>query len=273
MSLARVRKPAVVVLSLLLATAILSLAQRPAAPASEGNTVALKAPSFVGVVSAQEGVEAAPMGFPQDEAGISAYFKSASPVTLADVRGIFRVIEVETADYIIGSVHDVDYAEAFDVHVYVHRDGWFMAYYIKDDPVAKMVDMRRSTGSSPVKTLFENTLNIVAVTAGVPMPQLTFYDFRYPNATNMMLIYENRGDGYDFTVQLPSTFVYYERSWALIDWGGARAFWINKQPQSCLRSDLNPCYNYIASAQLLPDTAYTIEVDDDAVLALVYRVP
>jgi hypothetical protein len=77
----------------------------------------LKAPSFVGIANAQDAAAAAPMGFPQDEAGISAYFKSASPVTLADVRSVFRVIEVETADYIIGSVPVPDYAETQDTHV------------------------------------------------------------------------------------------------------------------------------------------------------------
>ena len=109
MSLARIRKPMFVVLSLLLVLAVLSLAPQPAAPASGGNAIALKAPSFLRVASAQEAPQAAPMGFPQDEAGISAYFKSASPVTLADVRSVFRVIEAETADYIIGSVPVPDY--------------------------------------------------------------------------------------------------------------------------------------------------------------------
>ncbi len=271
MSLARIRKPTLIVLSLLLALAFLSLAPQPAAPASGGNAIALKAPTFVRVANAQEEPAAAPMGFPQDEAGISAYFKSASPVTLADVRGVYRVIEVQTADYIIGSVRVPDYSEMFDVHVYVHRDGWFMAYYLKSEPAAKMVDVRRSSGSE-IKTLFEQVLSTVAVAAGVPMPQLTFYDFRYPNATNMMLIYENYGDGNNFTVQLPSAFVYYERSWTLINWSSGWYFRINGQGQSSI-TDTNPVYNFITPAQLLPDTTHTITVDDDGVLALIYRVP
>jgi hypothetical protein len=278
MSPTRPGKAPWIVLSLLLGLVILSLAPQPAAPVSGANAIALKAPSFVQVANAQEGTSAqdapaaAPMGFPQDEAGISAYFKSASPVNLANVRGVFRVIEVQTADYIIGSVAVPEYSEMFDVHVYVHRDGWFMAYYLKGEPAAKMVDMRRSTGASPAKTLFENTLSTVAVAAGVPMPQLTFYDFRYPNATNMMLIYENYIDGNNFTVQLPSAFVYYERSWTLINWGGDWYFAINGQRQPNM-ANTNPVYNFIAPAQLLPDTTHTITVDDDGVLALIYRVP
>lgn len=108
MSLSRRRKPTLVILSLLLALAILSAApMQPAAPAASDNTIALKAPAFVQVANAQEAPDVAPMGFPQDEAGISAYFKSATPVTLVDVRSVFRVIEVEAPDYIIGSVPDI----------------------------------------------------------------------------------------------------------------------------------------------------------------------
>jgi hypothetical protein len=279
MSPARIRKSTLIVLSLLLALAALSLAPRPAAPgapAAAGNAIALKPPPFVQPAYAQEGTDtaeaaAAPMGFPQDEAGIAAYFKSASPVNLANVRGVYRVIEVQTADYIIGSVAVPDYSEMFDVHVYVHRDGWFMAYYLGSEPAAKMVDLRRSSGSQ-IRTMFEQVLSTVAVAAGVPMPQLTFYDFRYPNATNMMLIYENNGDGNNFTVQLPSAFVYYERSWSLINWGYGWYFSINGQGQSNM-AGTNPVYNFIAPAQLLPDTTHTIAVDDDGVLALIYRVP
>lgn len=175
MSFARIRKPTLLVLSLLLVLAALSLAPQPAAPASGGNAIALVAPPFIGVAHAQEGPDAqgapaaAPMGFPQDEAGISAYFKSATPVNLADVRSVFRVIEVETADYIIGSVHVADYSEQFDVHVYVHKAGWFMAYYLGVDPVAKVVDMRSYRDGARIDTLLEKILSIVSVSAGVPM--------------------------------------------------------------------------------------------------------
>ncbi|MDW8319623.1 MAG: hypothetical protein RMN53_17495, partial [Anaerolineae bacterium] len=119
MSLARLVRSLLILLPVVLALAALSLAPQPTAPgapAAEGNAIALKAPPFVQPAYAQEGPDAAdapaaPMGFPQNEAGISAYFKSASPVNLANVRGVYRVIEVETADYIIGSVRVPDYSE------------------------------------------------------------------------------------------------------------------------------------------------------------------
>ena len=209
MSLSRVRKPTLIVLSLLLALAVLGLAPQPAVPASEGNAIALKAPSFVQVASAQEDTTAqdapaaAPMGFPQDEAGISAYFRSASPVNLADVRSVYRVIEVETADYIIGSVAVPDYAEEYDVHLYVHRDGWFLVYYQVTDPVAKTFDWKNYADGArtEIRTKFDKAAVTVASLVGVPTPSLTYYDFRYPNATQMMLIAEDQ-DGED-AVQFP----------------------------------------------------------------------
>jgi len=280
MSFTRIRKPTLIVLSLLLALAVLGLAPQPAAPASGGNAIALKAPSFISVANAQEGTSAqeepaaAPMGFPQDEAGISAYFKSASPVTLADVRGVFRVIEVETADYIIGSVAVPDYPELYDVHMYIHREGWFVAYYLSSDPVSKIVDIKHYSGSA-IGTLLEKTLSIVAVQAGVPFTTATFYDFRYPNATHFMLVGEvfaSPDNDNTFTIQLPVPYSYFERSWALYDGGGDWYFVVNGQRQTPAAGS-NPWYGVLTAAQLLPGSVHTIAIDNWGVLAIVYRVP
>ena len=155
------------------------------------------------------------MGFPQDEAGISAYFKSASTVNLADVRGVFRVIEVQTADYIIGSVPVPDYAEDQDTHVYIHKDGWFVAYYLQSDPVGKILDWKRYTPTT-IPTKLERVLTVAATQAGVSMPQPSYYDFRYPNATHMIFVAEvQTGSGSDsFEINLPGTYNYYHRSWS-----------------------------------------------------------
>ncbi len=61
---------------------------------------------------------------------------SSGHVSLS-VRNRFRTIEAETNDYIIGSVDLQDYPEQFDTHVYIHRDGWFMAYYLAADPAVQ----------------------------------------------------------------------------------------------------------------------------------------
>ena len=282
MSLARIRKPTLIVLSLLLALAVLSLVPPPpAAPASGSNAMALKAPSFVSVANAQD-APAVVMGFPQNEAGISAYFRSASPVTLADVRGVCRVIEVETADYIIGSVPVPDYEERYDVHVYVHRDGWFLAYYLSADPVGKIFDWRHFTNAIPTK--FENVLATVSAAAGVPYLGVTYYDFRYPNATHMMLIVEDSDNGDDsFQINMPGTYSYLARSWSLYhsgwccdEWAGwgLDGKWIHEQSGRYIVTSEGT----LTASQLLPDMYHTIDAGIGtatarAGLALIYRVP
>lgn len=284
MSLARIRKPTLIVLSLLLALLVLSFAPQtqPAALTQGSNAIALRAPSFVQVANAQDAPDAAPMGFPQDEAGISAYFKSASPVTLADVRSVFRVIEVETADYIIGSVPVTNYPESEDVHVYVHRDGWFLAYYLSADPAGKIFNWRKfhSTGRVSITTKLEDTLAVVTSQAGVPftISNTTYYDFRYPNANRLMFVVEWTTNWDSFEINLPGTFAYNERSWSFdtdqdasfgLDGTTIASFWGwgNRQ-------------GVFPAAQMLPDQFHTIFVDahgDDnsayCGLALVYRMP
>lgn len=276
MSISRIRKPMLIILSLLLALAVLGLARQPAAPASGGNAIALKAPSFISVANAQEGPAAAPMGFPQDEAGISAYFKSASPVTLADVRSVYRVIEVETADYIIGSVPVPNYQEEYDVHLYVHRDGWFLVYYLATDPAAKIFDWKdyANGARTEIRTKFDKAAVTVASLVGVPTPILTYYDFRYPNATQMMLIAEDENNGNEFTVKVPSSFQYYERSWGLYNtdryYGSA---WVLDGVTIASICDSCLGYGTLTASQLLPDATHTIAIDDYGGLALIYRVP
>lgn len=283
MSISRIRKPMLIILSLLLALAVLGLARQPAAPASGGNAIALKAPSFISVANAQEGPSAAPMGFPQDEAGISAYFKSASPVNLADVRGVYRVIEVQTADYIIGSVPVPDWWEAYDVHLYVHRDGWFLAYYLSGDPVGKIIDWKRYTGAG-IPTKLESVLQLAASTAGSGFPGASFYDFRYPNATHMMMVAEDTDNGNSMQIRLPGSYSYYARSWSLRSYTvgccyhGA-TYKLNGVAISSHGEGDRATEGNLTAAQFLPDSDHTIAIEVASgtrgigAVVLVYRVP
>lgn len=267
-----IRKPllvGVVVAVLLLA---FGLVNESSAPANGDNVFSLQAPPFVGVARA-ETVSGASLI--EDEAGISAYFQASTSINLEDARNAFRTIEAETADYIIGSVPVTDYPESEGVHVYVHTDGWILAYYLADDPVGKIFDWRdyHNTGGADIKTKLEKVLAIVTGEAGVPYFSPTYYDFRYPNATHMMLIAETWSDGNEFTVELPSSFSYYERSWSLLNTGGASSWKLDGENVSGSTGICGWCTGQgtLTAAQLLPDTPHTIRVDDDGGLALIYR--
>ncbi len=264
-----------------------SLASKPGSPAHADNVFSLQSPPFVGIASAQEVSGASII---EDEAGISAWFQASTSINLDDVRDVFRTIETETADYIIGSVpvaNDPEsYYESDDVHVYVHTDGWILAYYLAQDPASKIFDWRayHNSGRTSFSTRLESTIAVIAAEAGVLFPGASYYDFRYPNATHLMLIAEWVGDGNDsFEVNLPGSFVYYERSWSL----GTSPWVFNSRykidgtlihehdPQ---RNYWRVSYGYLTVAQLPPDEYHQIEVSGDNAytyggLALVYRVP
>lgn len=250
------------------------LVNKPDQAGQENNIFSLEPPAFVSVARAETKEISS---FLDDEAGISGYFQATGPIEITDdVRSAFRTIEVETTDYIIGSVAVTDYPESEDVHVYVHVDGWILAYYLADDPAAKIFDWYdyANNGGTEINTKFEKVVAIVASLAGVPFPGLTYYDFRFPNATQLMLIAENEANGNDFTVNLPSSFTVYERSWGLRNTDGYNGSnWV--LDGIVVGSVCNGCVGQglLTAAQLLPDATHTIGIDDYGGLALIYREP
>lgn len=188
---------------------------QPSTAKASNDEMELKAPGFAtdARVNAEETESVL-----EKEAGISAYFKTAQPINLATVRPLYRAIEIETADYIVGSMAVPDNWEEFDVHVYIHKAGWVLAYYLKDEPVIRIFDwLTYNQVMNP--TRFQSVLNRVTTTLNLPDPALTYYDFRYPNATNLLLVLENVASGATDAFSILGTdFVYYEANWGL---GGA----------------------------------------------------
>lgn len=209
------RKPLLVAVTAVILLATFGFVEQPVTPANGNQVFSLRAPAFLSVARAQENSIASVIS---DEAGISAYFDAATTIDLNNVRDAFRTIEEETAEYIIGSVEVTDYPESEDVHVYVHVDGWILAYYLAADPTAKICDWidYHDSGQTDLTTKIENTLIKVASYAVVPYPGCTYYDFRYPNATHLMIIADGVYQTTDeFEVNLPGSFTFYERSWSI----------------------------------------------------------
>jgi hypothetical protein len=230
--------------------------------------ISLKPPSFIQSVYAQGTPE---VGTKLDtEAGISAYTQSANLIDLNLVRVAFTTIEVETADYIIGSVPIPNYVEHYSAHVYVNKNGWILAYYSNLDPVAKIVDVK---GQTIETTKLEIAITAITSAAGITYTGVNYYDFRYPNATNILLVAEHSSAGNDFTIILPSTFEYNEFSWGLCGPNtGGDYFRLNGNGiEFAYYEDCG--YGIITPTQLPPNTPQTITVFDYGVLVIVYRVP
>lgn len=274
------RRSLLVVLVTLVALVASSAAPVASTPAQGSNEFVLKPPPFVSIAQAQE--SSAP--FPQDEAGISAYFRAPFPITIASVHDAFRTIEHEDSNYIIGSVAVPDYeGESEDVHVYVHRDGWFLAYYLASDPAGKIIDWRLydSTGRTTFSTKLESALSVVALPAGVTPNGISFYDFRNPNANRLIMIADWTEGTDTFQVNLPNDFTYLERSWSF---GTTRHGRLKLNGQQLFGSTT---FGWLTTQGLLtvlqlPQSQYhTLQVEHDTYyttssyggLVLIYRVP
>ena len=272
-SLAIVTLVGVVIALLLLAAGGSSFAAPPKDEEAPNRTIALQEPSLQNA-ELSDRLDA--------EAGISAYFKTTGTITLSSVRSAFRTIETETSDYLIGSVPVPDYSENQDVKVYVHKDGWILAYYPKSSPAARFVDMNAYHNAQNLNTSkLKSVLEIIAGAADQPSGNPAYYDFRFPNATHMLLVGEINWDGNrTYSIRLPSEYVYYERSVAGRggDGGDSVAFTI-----SGVGTQLGWCYYCYASisAAALPANTVVDTVTDESgnsnraasVLVITYRVP
>jgi len=246
---------------------------------SEGGgkgVISLVAPPFIGVVGAAEatggggGAAATGTTFLEEEAGISAYTNVGEAINLGNAKTAFRTIEYETADYIVGSVPLTGYAETEDVHAYVHKDGWVVAYYLEDEPVAKIVDWEDySIDEIITGTKLEDGVSVVCNAAGVPIRDLKYYDFRYANADKLMIIADAQWvEGTDtFDIKLPSDFVFYERSYShyAYDSGDSTMKIDEKEISSIGKCKDYSVTNYglLSPTQLSLDTFHTISLWHD----------
>ena len=212
--------------------------------------------------------------FPEDEAGISAYTNVGQNIDLDDVKSVYRTIEYECDEYIIGSVEISGYGETEDVHVYVSKDGWILAYYLKDDPAAKIIDwLDYSEGK--ISTKLEKALAKVCDAVGLPLLDVKYYDFRYPNANRLMIVADYIDCGEDtFRIKIPSDFAVYEASWSFREIDPYCTNWLKIDEKELIK---NPgCgkdyYGKLSSTQLEPDVFHIVSVGSGyGGLVLIYK--
>lgn len=161
------------------------------------------------------GSASAAVDFPADEAGISAYVKASSSIDLNDTKSAFASIERETPDYIIGTVALAYHSEEQYPHVYVSTDGWVVAYYPDDRPSSWIFPWADYADDALSSTTLSKAVGTVATAVGGTPSGLKYYDFRYPDATNMMIIIESVTSSTEyFYVNIPTTFSTYAVDWS-----------------------------------------------------------
>jgi hypothetical protein len=152
--------------------------------------------------------------FLDEEAGMSIYVNIGRSIDLAVAKTVYRTLEKETSNYTVGSIALPGLSEDEDVHCFVHKDGWIVAYYLKGEPISKIVDW--NLWSELTKNKLQVGLEQMTNALEVVVTSVKYYHFQYPNANKCMIILETLvGSGEDsFNVTIPNDLTVYERSWS-----------------------------------------------------------
>lgn len=187
--------------------------------------------------------------FLNDEAGIILYFEAGQTLDLNQGKSAFNTIEVETVDYIIGSLSIPNQPETEDVHCFVHINGWIVCYYLKNESVSKIIDWNFYDNGTLYKTKLYEGLEIMADKFGITISGANYFHYQYQEATKFMIIIEDQetcGIG-SFNLILPAEFTFYERSWSH-NYGNADSWFIDE-------------FGYLNATQLLPEVTHTFETE------------
>jgi hypothetical protein len=168
------------------------------------------------------GSASAAVDFPAGEAGISAYVKAKSSINLNDAKSAFATIERESSTYIIGTVALSLHAEEEYPHIYVSTDGWIVAYYPNGRPSSWILPWADYNGGPISSTTLSKAAGIVATAVGGTTTGLKYYDFRFADASKMILIIESVANGENFfKVTIPTSFMTYAVDWSHYKYTGS----------------------------------------------------
>ena len=215
--------------------------------------------------------------FLDEEAGISIYVNIGRSIDLAVAKTVYRTIEKETSNYTVGSVALPGLSESEDVHCFVHKDGWIVAYYLKAEPIGKIIDWAYWSGGTLTKNKLQVGLEQMGNALGASVTGAKYYHFQYPYADKWMIVIESRDASPDsFNIKIPSSFTIFERSWSLYAESGAYSYF-HIDGEQIAYVDSGTKYGQLTATQLSPDVFHTVAIyginKNYVAIVLAYKEP
>lgn len=153
--------------------------------------------------------------FLMEEAGISAWINTGQTIDPSRARNIFKIIEAETSEYFIGLVsvepdgEDLNDYYTHDIHAFIHKDGCIVTYYLKSEPVGKMIGHKYYMSNNLNNNYLVEGLTKLGSSLGISTLNPQYYHFQYPGANRITKI-----AGENFKLKIPDSFQVYEVSFA-----------------------------------------------------------
>lgn len=165
---------------------------------------------FVKITKAHENTSTT---FPVNEAGISAYIKTDTELTVNHLSKAGDEVSKQGSTYVIVKVKNLGGIDNSPVFVYIGLDGWIVSYYLKGEPASKMIIFLEK--DQPIQTTLEKAIEKVCNQMGIDcsssLLNLKYYNFEFPDANKLTLVGELTAPGYsnqrtnDFFVTVPGT--------------------------------------------------------------------
>lgn len=175
-----------------------------------------------GFIGSARPVLAEGSSFLDDEAGITGWARvswdASSDATWNRIKGELATIEKEANDWAIGSYTLLDYPPDWDPHVWVHRDGWVVVYWPRDENPARLVDIKAGPNAP---TLAATVISTFAAAGGAPTPAVSYYHFQQPGANRFVVAWKQLGSGgITFSITVPADVAMLTGGWAVLPCGG-----------------------------------------------------
>ena len=158
------------------------------------------------------------LAFPADAAGLSAYVKLEQRIKITEeLSRIFERIEDVGGNYIIGTVKVTNFVGDVYPHLYVDTEGWVVAYFLSNEP-ASLVMHWSGNAYDPnpfIGSTLEEALARACQALKVQLPAVSYYDFRYPKANNILILLSvlPTSGTKNMYVKIPSTYKLYSVSY------------------------------------------------------------
>jgi hypothetical protein len=263
-------KAATIILAVVLVVNVILFAlpakKETAGQNGKNGEIALIKPPFLSNVSA---ATSPGPNFLYQEAGISAYTNVGQTIDIGAIKSVFRTVEQQTSDYIVGTVALPDHPVSDDVHVYVDKNGWVVAYYFKDKPASAILEWNSGAIS---RINLETAIDIIVKTVGTYTANKYYYDFSYPDANKLTIIVGGSSDysSSSFKLKIPSSFKIYEYSYSFYSPSYSRSFYVDNN--EIIDSKWGIYFGTLSSTQLAPDAFHTISLSGGyAAIVLVYK--
>ncbi len=235
--------------------------ERVSAPNSGVNTESSQILSFVQPAFAQTGGKS----FLELEAGISAYANAGQAIDLSKAKPLYKVIEDETAEYLIGTMELPGYGESWWPHVWIDKSGWIVVYYPKTEPTSKFFEWAGfSLEAGPTTTTLRDVLlDILKKLYLSTTVNVRYYHFQYPEATKLFIVADTTwSDVQDyFQYTIPAGMVIYEGSWSHRGYEITRDSWLKVDGVTLAHygSGTYTVYGWLGREFLAPDKAHKVE--------------